>query len=63
VWSYVYELRQGEEVIATGRLTRELPLEVGDQVELSDRVGLVRSIIPTLDPPEQRLVIQLRQPA
>ena len=29
---YRYELRHGEEVIATGHLSREQPLEVGELV-------------------------------
>ncbi|MGZ4392226.1 MAG: hypothetical protein ACXVRK_08935, partial [Gaiellaceae bacterium] len=32
---YRYELRRGDQVIATGHLTREQPLEVGDRI--SDR--------------------------
>jgi hypothetical protein len=36
---YRYELRRGEEVIATGHLSREQPLEVGDRITIgsSDR--------------------------
>ena len=56
---YFYELRQAERVIATGRLSRERPLEVGERIALSERVGIVGSIEATLEPNEQRLVIQL----
>jgi hypothetical protein len=31
---YRYELRRGDEVVATGHLSRELPLEVGDRIEI-----------------------------
>ena len=56
--AYVYELRQGDEVVATGRLVRD-PLEVGDRVSIGGREGIVRSIEPTLGSQELRLVVQL----
>jgi hypothetical protein len=59
--NYVYELRRADTVVATGRLTRDAPLEVGEELTINDRPGLVRSIVPTLDPHEQRVVIQLRR--
>ena len=57
--SYVYELREGGQVVATGRLMREQPFDVGERIELNDRVGTVRSVESTLDPHERRLVIEL----
>lgn len=57
---YIYELRQGEEVIATGRLSRAAPLlEVGERVSIGGREGIVRSVEPLLGQRELRLVVQL----
>jgi hypothetical protein len=49
---YRYGLRGGEEVIATGHLSREQPLEIGDRIE----VGGQHTIEPLLGEPELRLV-------
>ena len=57
--SYVYELRRGEQIIATGQLTHEQPLEVGQRVTLAGREGIVRSIIPIRGQNQQRLIVQL----
>jgi hypothetical protein len=56
---YRYELRRGEEVIATGHLSREQPLEVGDRVAIGSHSGIVRSVEPLLHERELRLVVQL----
>jgi len=56
---YVYELRQGEEVVATGRLSRAQPLEVGERVSIGGREGIVRIVEPLLGVRELRLVVQL----
>lgn len=56
---YRYELRRGDEVVATGRLTYEQPLEVGDRVEIGGQHGIVRTIEPLLGEREARLVVQL----
>lgn len=56
---YVYELRRGDEVIATGRLSREEPLEVGDRLEIAHREGIVRSVEPLLGESTLRVVVQL----
>jgi hypothetical protein len=45
-FQYVYELRRGEEVVATGRTTPEEPVEIGDRVTLGGREGIVRSVEP-----------------
>jgi hypothetical protein len=58
---YRYELRRGEEVIATGHLSREEPLEVGEQVTIGGHSGIVRSVEPLLHERELRLVVQLRR--
>jgi hypothetical protein len=39
---YVYELRQGEEVVATGRVSGERPFGVGERVSIGGREGIVR---------------------
>jgi hypothetical protein len=58
-FAYRYELRRGEEVIATGRLTREWALEVGERITISGRLGVVRSIEPVLGEQELHVAIQL----
>lgn len=56
---YRYELKRGEETIATGHLMREQPLEVGERLWIGTRAGIVRLIEPLLGEPELRLVVQL----
>jgi hypothetical protein len=58
-FAYRYELRGGEEVIVTGRLTRERALEVGERIAIGGRPGVVRSIEPVLAKRELHVVIQL----
>jgi hypothetical protein len=41
---YRYELRRGEEVIATGHFSREQPLEVGERIAIGGRAGIVRDV-------------------
>ncbi len=56
---YRYELRRGEEVIATGHLSREQPLEIGERITIGSRAGIVRAVEPLLGERELRLVVQL----
>jgi len=56
---YRYELRRGDEVVATGHLNYERPLEVGDHVEIGGQPGIVRTVEPLLGEREVRLVVQL----
>jgi hypothetical protein len=56
---YRYELRRGEEVVATGRLNYEQPLEVGDRIEIGGQPGIVSTIEPVLRERELRLVVEL----
>ncbi len=58
-FAYRCELRRGDEVIATGRMTRERALEVGERITLSGRLGVVRSIEPVLGERDLHMVIQL----
>lgn len=61
---YRYELWSGEEVVATGRLNYQQPLEVGDGIEIGGRHGIVSTIEPVLREHELRLVVeQLRDPS
>jgi hypothetical protein len=57
--AYRYEVRSGDEVVATGHLSRERPLQVGDTLTIGSRLGLVRSIEPQLHEQELQLVVQL----
>jgi hypothetical protein len=54
---YRYELRRGDEVVATGHLSREQPLEIGDRLKISGQPGIVRTIEPLLGEHELRLVV------
>lgn len=56
---YRYELRRGEEIVATGHLAWEEPLQVGDRVVIAGKEGIVRSLDPVLGEPEWRVVVQL----
>ena len=54
---YRYELRRGGELVATGRLSRERPLEPGQQVEVAGYLGTVQSVEPILGSRELNVVI------
>jgi hypothetical protein len=58
-FEYRYELRRGEELVATGHLTRERPFDVGERVEIGGWAGAVRTVEPVLGERELRLVVQL----
>lgn len=57
---YRYELLQGDATLATGHLSRERPLVIGEWVEIAGRTGIVRAVDPILGERELRLVVQLR---
>jgi hypothetical protein len=59
--NYRYELRRGDEVIATGHLNSEQTFEVGERITIGSRSGIVRSIEPSLGKRELSLVVQLRR--
>jgi hypothetical protein len=46
-------------LVATGRLTWEEVLEVGDRITIGSQQGIVRAIEPLLGDRERRLVVQL----
>lgn len=56
---YRFELRRGDEVVATGHVTRDEPIEIGDRVVVGGREGIARSVEPILGELELRLVVQL----
>ena len=56
---YRYELRRSDDVVATGHLSREQPLEVGERVTIGSQAGIVRTVEPLLGERELRLVVQL----
>jgi hypothetical protein len=56
---YRYELRRGDNVIATGHISREQPLEIGEAITIGNQEGIVRTVEPLLGERELRLVVQL----
>ena len=54
-----YELRRGDDVIATGHFSRERPLEVGERITIGSQSGIVRTVEPILGEREQRLFVQV----
>jgi len=56
---YRYESRRGDELVATGHLSVERPLDVGERIEIGGYPGIVRTIEPMLGEHEVRLVVQL----
>ncbi len=56
---YIYELRRGEEIVATGHFLHDRVLETGDGVTIAGRAGTVHSVIPVRGQKEQRLIVQL----
>ena len=57
--AYRYELRRGDEVVATGHLSHDEPLQIGERLRIASRLGLVRSIEPQLHDHELQLIVQL----
>ena len=58
-FQYRYELRRGKEIVATGHLTYERPVEVGDRVAIGAAAGIVRAVDPVLGERELRLVVEI----
>jgi hypothetical protein len=59
--NYRYELRRGDEIVATGHLSHEQPLEVGQRLEIARQTGIVRTVEPILGEHELRVIVQLRR--
>jgi hypothetical protein len=47
--------------VATGHLTNNEPLEVGQRLSIGSRQGVIQAIEPTLHAPELRVVVELRE--
>ena len=56
---YRYELRRGDEIVATGHLSSDDPYELGDAVTIGLSSGVVSAVEPTLGARELRLVVQI----
>jgi hypothetical protein len=56
---YRHELRRGDEIVATGHLSRERPLGVGERLTIGSREEIVRTAERPLGERELRLVVQL----
>ncbi|HEY5693242.1 MAG TPA: hypothetical protein VIR14_01930 [Gaiellaceae bacterium] len=54
---YRYELRRGDEILATGYLLRTDPLAVGERIRVAGQPGVVRMIEPELGDRTLRLVV------
>jgi hypothetical protein len=62
VIEYRYELRRGDELVATDHFSREHRLELGQQIEIAGHSGTVRTAEPIVGDREARLVVQLADP-
>jgi hypothetical protein len=64
-YGYRYELRRGDEIVATGHLSWQEPLQVGDRITIGELPGIVRAVEPILGEHEQRLLVRscVRQPS
>ena len=58
--NYRYELRNGDEIIATGHLTWEHDLDIGDEITIGRHRAIVDTIEPVLRTNEKRLVVRVR---
>jgi hypothetical protein len=57
--NYLYELRRGEEIIATGQLDIGESFEIGQRIRIAGHTGIVRDITPIIGQNGQRLVLQI----
>jgi hypothetical protein len=57
--AYRYELRDNDQIVSTGHLEHDTPLEVGQAITIGRRDGIVRIIEPILGERELHLVVQL----
>jgi hypothetical protein len=53
-----YELRHQQKTLATGHLTGEKRLQIGDRNEIGGSFGIVREIQPLLGEHELRLLVE-----
>jgi hypothetical protein len=57
--TYRYELRRGAAIVATGHVTIDEPLEVGQSISIGKREGVIETIEPLLRDRELRIVVRL----
>ena len=57
---YLYEVREGETIVATGQLAVGRELQPGDEIPFGEHVATVVDVAPSLFGPP-RLVLKLRQ--
>jgi hypothetical protein len=60
LFEYVYEFRRGEDILATGRLGRDEPLDVGDTLTIAGQSGVVSRIEPRLGKPALHAIIEAK---
>jgi len=58
-FAYLYELRRGDQIVATGHLSNDTKLLTGSQISIGTHTGTVRSITPISGQNESRLIIDL----
>lgn len=56
---YEYELRTRAEVVATGRLTQEEPLAVGDRITVGTHHGIVSNLLPAIGGRPPRITVEI----
>jgi len=58
--TYRYELRRRDEIVATGHLTNDETLRVGQSIKIGKHEVVIQTIEPLLLDRELRIVVQLR---
>lgn len=61
--SYRYELRRGDEILATGMLSEDQPLAVGSAITIAGVRGAVRVVAPMVGTGELQLFIEADEDA
>ena len=56
---YSYELRRGDQIVATGHLNHDQTLEAGARIGIAGHTGIVREIIPGVGHNPARLIVEL----
>jgi hypothetical protein len=57
---YQYELRSSDRIIATGHLSWEHALQVGDEITIGGHRAVVETVAAVLGSSEKRLVVRIR---
>jgi hypothetical protein len=53
---YDYELRQGDEIVATGRFISERAYDIGDEVVIAGEPSVIVAVTPALHGSRPRLI-------